>query len=157
MPVIMIKAIRTGISAVAGLVFGLITGWIYYGFLLAVNAGKKRHSLSPDITNKLQKWYPSVDLGKVRIVGSAKGVPRGKTAVTHGNSIFIREKFSENNCNYYELLLHELVHVEQYKKYGKGLFYVLYGFQYLKAGFSYHGIELEKEAFNYEKRQSSQA
>mgnify|MGYP005842456161 CR=1 FL=1 len=155
LPVILFKAIRTGISALTGLVIGFIAGWIYYLFLKVINKGKKRMPLSASLKDKLQRFYPSVDFSKVRIIGNAGGIPWGKTAVTHGNYIFYREDFSEDNMKYYDLLLHELVHVEQYRKFGKGLFYILYGFQYLNSGLSYHGIELEREAFECHRRQSN--
>lgn len=157
LPVIFLNLIRISISAAAGFVTGSIAGWIYYLFLMIINNGKKRIFMSSSLKDKLYRFYPSVDFSKVRIIVNARGIPRGKTAVTQGNYIFFREDFNENNMKDYDLLLHELVHVEQYKKYGKTLFYILYGFQYLNAGFSYHGIELEKEAFDCHRRQSNSA
>ena len=135
-----------------GSILGSITGWIYYIFLLLLNARKKRVSLSASMSNILQRHFHSADFTKVRIIPHANGVPWGKSAVTHGNSIFCREGFSEENRDDIDLIVHELVHVEQYNKYGKLGFYILYGFQFLNGGFSYYRIGLEKEAFSYSQR-----
>lgn len=154
LPVALFKVICTGISAVTGFITGPISGWIYYLFLIVINKGKKRMPLSASLRDKLYRLYPSFDLAEVRIIGNARGIPYGKTAVTHGNYIFCKNDFSEDNMEDYNLLLHELVHVEQYRKYGKAVFYILYGFQYLNSGFSYRRIELEREAFDCHRRQT---
>ena len=149
---ILSKAVRTGTATVVGLILGSLTGWIYYGFLLVVNIRKKRISLSTGLRSFLKRYYPSIIAGNVRIIGNAVGVPPGKIAVTHGNNIFCKESFCEEKTDDMNLLYHELVHIDQYKKHREWFFYFLYGYQYLNEGFSYSDMPLEKEAFDYTRR-----
>jgi hypothetical protein len=143
------KVIWNIISAILGLLFGTIIGLIYLGIIKLINFNKKRIKLSPALQRSLSTYYPSVNLDKVRITSMANGILYGKTALVQGNDIFYKYIFSEKNTDDLKLLLHELIHVKQYREYGIAKFYVLYAYGYIYNMFSYPDIPIEKEAFDY--------
>jgi hypothetical protein len=149
-----IGGIWIGISAILGLILGTIIGWIYLGIIKLINFYKNRIKLSPSLQRILSNHYPSIDLYKIKIISMANGILYGKTGLTQGNEIFFKCTFSENNIDNLKLLLHELVHVKQYTKYGMWKFYILYAYGYINKVFSYPDIPLEKEAFDYAGRVS---
>ena len=143
------KGIWIGVSAILGFTLGIVIGWIYVGIIILSNHFKKRIKLSTSLRRTLKDYYPSIDPDKVRIISSANGILYGKTGLTQGNEIFFKCTFSENNIDNLKLLLHELVHVKQYTKYGMWKFYILYAYGYIKKMFSYRNIPMEVEAFDY--------
>jgi len=84
----------------------------------------------PEKENELYEVY-------LKVVGD----PKDAGAITYGHRIYVKPLFS----NSYSIILHELVHVMQYQKYGKKYFLR----QYMIASqlVQYHKIPFEAEAF----------
>ena len=67
-----------------------------------------------------------------------------------GNVIFLKPKFDFSKPDFKRLLVHELVHVLQYRRFGGELgFACAYGIGYAKAGFDYKKNPFEDEAYDF--------
>ena len=115
-----------------GYVVGPIVGYSYLGLMRILNGGRTL----PSYGRKAPGGAKSLQF---TIVTGARGVPKGKTAVTLRNKIYTRAKIPSPR-----LINHELVHVEQYKEMGTLRFFARYGGEIGKRG--YRGNLLEQEA-----------
>lgn len=67
-----------------------------------------------------------------------------------GNAIYLKPRFDFSDPTFKRLLVHELVHVRQYQKFGGELgFACAYGIGYAKAGFDYRKNPMEVEAYRF--------
>jgi hypothetical protein len=67
-----------------------------------------------------------------------------------GNAIYLKPKFDFSNVDFKRLLVHELVHVLQYRKFGTEMaFACAYGIGFAKGGFKYRDNPLEKQAYDF--------
>jgi hypothetical protein len=71
---------------------------------------------------------------------------RSYDAMCVGRTIHFRDKKEKVSL---ELLAHELVHQHQMDVLGVRRFYWMYLKQWIRAGFSYRGIQFEQEAYEY--------
>ena len=87
----------------------------------------RRHALAPDRIATLDAVAPGAS-ARVRVV-AVRGTPRGYAAMTLGRTVFVRADRVDDD----RLLAHELVHVEQWKAYGRLGFLARYLSGYLRA------------------------
>jgi hypothetical protein len=109
--------------------------------------------LPPAAIALTHRWFPDLDLDRVRIVtgGPVCWYVRraGRGAMTLAPYIFFgRAKFDPRDARSLALLVHELKHVEQVGRMGHIRFYLRYAAGLIRNGFRYsHDHPLEKEAY----------
>ena len=136
------------IRKVAGGMAGLAVGYVYLAEMELVNQTNKRVKLSSGLVSIIRQWLPDLPWDEVVIIPNSKSIPAGGfIAVTHFNSIFWKGDFSESNAFNLKVLLHELYHVDQYRRDGK-LFYYQYGASVTDA-ISYKNSTYELEATKF--------
>jgi len=113
--------------------------------------------LKPETIRRLQPLYPHVDLRSVDFVTSAdltvqQLFEENAEAITFGARMWFvhKRRYIEETDEGLKLLMHELVHVSQYRVRGssKEVFACAYGEGYLAAG-NYENNPLEKEAYDF--------
>ena len=119
---------------------------------------RQRRKLAPKTIARLQPLFPEFDLSNVRFITSAS-LPRNwfpalaeAQAMTFGSHIWFKAKRKqvEDTDEGLRLLMHELVHVRQYRERGssKDVFACHYGAGFLQGG-SYETNPMEIEAFQF--------
>jgi hypothetical protein len=118
---------------------------------------RQRRRLQPATVRRLQPLYPHVDLRGVDFVTSAdlsvqQLFEEQAEAITFGSRMWFVHKrlHMEETDAGLRLLMHELVHVSQYRERGssKSAFACAYGVGYLEAG-NYEDNPMEKEARDF--------
>ena len=134
-----------------------------------VNVVRPRRELSPATIARLRPWFPELDLHAVRVRTRCRLPPnRFRTsgsiyAMTFGSTIYWRDELDEHDPRDLVRLLHELVHIDQVRRYGgESKFACAYGEGYLQGGGDlpahiddptpYHRNPLEAEAYRFEAR-----
>ena len=138
--------------ALAGVICPEMIAWVEASY--GIHAPQAR-SFNTHERNLLLPLYPDslVNSTKLQLVssfarpelwGDGNGVTFGEGF--SGRSVFViqRDKLDDS------ILVHEMVHAYQYKKLGLAGFCWNYIYSWVKAGFSYRGISLEKQAYAYE-------
>jgi hypothetical protein len=124
--------------------------------LLLRHPMRPRHRLAPRTVARLQHLFPEVSLRNVTYVANAR-LPTdwfrtGTLAMTIGPQIWFKwdSQRIEETEEGLRLLMHELVHVAQFRRYGssKTAFACAYGRGYLTTR-SYETNPLEAEAFQF--------
>lgn len=132
-----------------------------------VNVRRRPRPLAPAAAAALAPWFPDLDLSTVRIRTSCRLPPnRFDTeghiyAMTFGSTIYWRDQFDEGDPKELVRLAHELVHVDQVRRYGgESSFACAYGRGYVEGGGAlpayfddvgaYHRNPLEAEAYRFE-------
>lgn len=115
---------------ILGTVLAPILGAGYWVWMRIANRHTAAEPLTPD--PDLQIDTPP------RIVRGAKYVPVGAAAVTLGDFIYTRSKFPSTG-----LVRHEMIHVEQYDRWGFIPFFVRYGWDMGFHGYAASPIEGE--------------
>ncbi len=118
------------------------------------NLGRKHITLWPDTKKIMRRFFPKLDLDQVsfqnncELPGNWFTPAKNVAAMTFGNRIFFKGKDIQKSWAKLELLMHELVHVDQVRRYGgEWNFACAYGKGFLAAG-NYRDNKLEKEAFD---------
>jgi len=116
----------------------------------AANVDKTKHRFSEQDICRLQKLFPSLNLRAVRYVDDARRPTNGYMfsggmSMTLGYTIYFLGKRKNMSDTH---VIHELYHVEQYRKLGNSdyRFGCEYGKGYARAGFSYDNNQMEKDA-----------
>lgn len=135
------------------LLFGVGAVIAYYAYILPavslLNLRKQRQELTDMTRFLMQALFPGVDLGRVRLTANATlPWPKPRRAITLNRSIYVRDEFDQLRSRDLRLLLHELVHVDQYRRKGTLSFMWSYGRALAKGG-SYRRNLLEVEAFEF--------
>jgi hypothetical protein len=118
---------------------------------------RERRRLQTATVRRLQHLYPDVDLSSVRFVTSAdltlqELFEEEAAAITFGATMWFKHKrrhMEETEAGLL-LLMHELVHVAQYRRLGssKTAFACAYGMGYLEGG-GYESNPMEQEAYDF--------
>jgi hypothetical protein len=128
-----------------------------------------RQALDPATVGRLRPVFPAVDLDAVRVhtrcrLPSNRFRPDGSIyAMTFGTAIFWRDDLDADDPEQLVRLIHELVHVDQVRRFGgERSFACEYGRGYLQGGgqlpawveqpTAYHRNPLEAEAYTFEAR-----
>jgi hypothetical protein len=136
---------------------------------LIVNVQRRPRPLPSSARALLAPLFPDLDLSTVRIRTSCRLPPnRFNTsgniyAMTFGTTICWRDEFDEGDAVDLVKLAHELVHVDQVRRFGgESAFACAYGEGYLAGGgelppylrklTAYHRNPLEAEAYQFESR-----
>jgi hypothetical protein len=131
------------------------------------NLGRRAHPLRADTISRLQRLFPHLDLTEVRVRSHSRLPPnrfreRGSIyAMTFGRTIYWRDELDEDDPRDIVALIHELVHVDQVRRFGgESGFACAYGAGYLEGGgqlpryirdpSAYHHNPLEAEAYSFE-------
>lgn len=135
------------------LIGGVAAVVAFYVYILPgvtlLNRWKIRQALSDPTRAMLGALFVDVDLPQVKIVANAIiPWPRPKRAITLGSSVYVRYGFDQAKSRDLRLLLHELVHVDQYRRLGMLGFIWSYGRALGRSG-SYRKNSLEVEAFAF--------
>jgi hypothetical protein len=117
---------------------------------------RTRRRLGPETAARLQPLFPEVDLRGVTTVTDASlpaaWFKSGTLAMTFGSRMWFKWNSMrvEETDEGLRLLMHELVHVAQFRRLGssKAAFACTYGKGYLRTG-SYAANPLEAEAFHF--------
>jgi hypothetical protein len=133
------------------LISGVAAVLAFYVYILPgvtlLNRCKVRQALGNPSRVMLGPLFADVDLSQVKIVANAiMPWPRPRRAITLGSSVYIRDGFDQAKSRDLRLLLHELVHVDQYRRLGMLGFIWAYGRALGRSG-SYRKNSLEVEAF----------
>jgi Domain of unknown function (DUF4157) len=120
-----------------------------------VTIGRKTHKLDANAKAKLGPLFPGLNLSKVRfktgcsLPGNWFEKGSKVDAMTFGYFIYFKGKYILKSDAKLNLLMHELVHVDQVRRYGsEHKFACEYGKGYLAAG-SYRSNPLEVEAYDF--------
>ena len=120
--------------------------------------------IPPSVRTRLAGVFPGKDFANVFFVDQAllaanhfksgtEGMTFGmlySTLGIPGNALYLKPKFDFSQANFKRLLVHELVHVLQYRQFGHELaFACAYGIGYVKAGFDYKKNPLEAQAYDF--------
>jgi hypothetical protein len=135
------------------LLFGGAAVVAFYSYILPavtlLNFAKRRQPLTDTTRFLMQPLFPAVDLGGPRVIANATlPWPNPRRAITLGRSIYVRNAFDQLVTRDLRLLLHELVHVDQYRRMGTLGFIWAYGRALARDG-SYRKNALEVEAFAF--------
>jgi len=131
------------------------------------NLGRRARPLRTDTIDRLQSVFPHLDLTEVRVRSRSRLPPnrfreRGSIyAMTFGTNIYWRDELNEDDPRDLVALIHELVHVDQVRRFGgESGFACAYGTGYLEGGgqlpryirepSAYHRNQLEAEAYSFE-------
>jgi len=131
------------------------------------NLGRPTRPLLPTTIDRLRPLFPDLDLGTVRVRTKCR-LPSNKFhttgsiyAMTFGSTIYFRDELDEQNPAQLVHLIHELVHVDQVRRFGgEPAFAGEYGRGYIDGGgelpayidhpTAYHHNPLEAEAYTFE-------
>ncbi len=133
------------------------------------NLGRASRPLLPATIERIGPLFPHVDLSTVRVRTGCR-LPSNKFhtsgsiyAMTFGSTIYFRDDLDEGNPGQLVHLIHELVHVDQVRRFGgESAFACEYGRGYIDGGgelpayidhpTAYHRNPLEAEAYTFEAR-----
>ena len=122
---------------------------------------RTRRRLRPETVARLQPLFPNVNLRSVDFVTSAdlsvahlfQEEEEEAEAITFGSRMWFihKRRHMEETDEGLALLMHELVHVDQYRMRGsmKDAFACAYGVGFLEAGGDYATNPMEKEAYDF--------
>jgi Domain of unknown function (DUF4157) len=133
------------------------------------NFTRRRRALQPATIGRLSSLFPGLDLATIRVrtrcrLPSNQFQQTGSIyAMTFGNTIYWRDELDERNPTDLVKLIHEIVHVDQVRRYGgESGFACEYGRGYIEGGghlpafidqpTRYHRNPLEAEAYTFEAR-----
>ena len=136
-------------------ILGIVRGWLGcvggvlgYGLVKAsstiARAGEPRR-LADHTKAIMSEFFPELDLNAVALRTGASIVPPRFRAMTLGRTIFVRGDLDECSAEDMLLLVHELAHVDQFRRLGELKFACAYGAGFLRT-FSHDNIPLEREA-----------
>jgi Domain of unknown function (DUF4157) len=128
----------------------------YYSYAATarlVNLSRARRPLAREVVAVLAHYFPHLDLSSVRVVYPARIPSAQKTTsgLTMGSTIYMKREPALSDERGMRLLLHELVHVDQGRRFGRTGFAHRYGLGYASA-WSYRDNPLEQEAFAFERQ-----
>jgi hypothetical protein len=145
-----IGLVEAALGAIGGCV-GVGFEWLFSSL---VNRGKGR-PLSDRSMRAMSGFFPRLDLNEVELVtGATLAVASRYKGLTLGNRIYLRKRFDECSLDPngqprdMKLLMHELVHVEQYHRLGWFRFACQYGKGALST-WDHDNIPLEREAISF--------
>lgn len=133
------------------------------------NVNRRPRPLAVATIDRLQSLYPETDLRTVRVRERCR-LPANRFAeggsiyaMTFGSTIYFRDEFDEQDPSNLVKLIHELVHVDQWRRSGsERAFACEYGKGYLHGGgdvpsylrdvTAYHRNPFESEAYSFEER-----
>jgi len=132
-----------------------------------VNVRRPRRRVPAAAATVLAPWFPDLDLSTVRIRTSCRLPPNrfdteGRIyAMTFGSTIYWRDEFDDDDPTELVRLAHELVHVDQVRRFGgESAFACAYGRGYVEGGGelpayidnvdAYRRNPLEAEAYRFE-------
>jgi hypothetical protein len=96
----------------------------------------------------LAGFLPELDLETVRVRHRARlAIPRRYRAITLGSGIYARPALEASRLEDLELLLHELVHVRQYRRLSRLGFAWVYGAEIGAVGYRRNALETEAREF----------
>ena len=127
---------------------GCVAGALGYGLVKAASTiagGGEPRRLADQTKAIMSEFFPELDLNEVVLRTGASIVPRRFRAMTLGRTIFLRGDLDECSAEDMLLLVHELVHVDQFRRLGELKFACAYGEGFLRT-FSHDNIPLEREA-----------
>jgi Domain of unknown function (DUF4157) len=131
------------------------------------NVGRATRPLLPATIERLRPLFPHLDLSTVRVRTRCR-LPSNKFhtsgsiyAMTFGSTIYFRDELDERDPGQLVHLIHELVHVDQVRRFGgEPAFACEYGRGYIDGGgelpayidhpTAYHRNPLEAEAYTFE-------
>lgn len=125
------------------------------------NRNREKIKLTNKMTLFMKPRFPHIDFGKVTLITGAEllFVSSERNGLALGYDIYIRETWGppmhgECSKRRMKLLLHELVHVQQYQLHlVHGTYACHYLFEFVAAGYSYENNLLEREAVAFERSQ----
>jgi len=138
--------------ALAGVIVPEMLAWVQTSYGIHYHQGRFLNNREKQL---LRPYFPESLISKTKIQLSSSwtrpelwGDGAGVTFSNGftGNSIFViqRENYSDT------ILVHEMVHAYQYKKLGLAKFCWRYIYTWVKSGFKYRKISLEKQAYGFE-------
>lgn len=134
-----------------------------------VNITRSRRPLQPATITRLKPLFPELDLATIRVRTRCR-LPSNQFrqtgsiyAMTFGYTIYWRDELDETNPVDLVKLIHEIVHVDQVRRYGgESSFACEYGRGYIEGGgtlptyidapTAYHRNPLEAEAYTFDAR-----
>jgi len=119
------------------------------------NLHRVEQRLSPELLPRLQTLFPHLDLTRIRIKDHANLPPNWFKFMVHADAISFNERiyfadtYNENDARFLRLLVHELVHTDQVRRYGGEIrFACAYGIGHLEAdGYQNNPLEVEAREF----------
>ncbi len=118
----------------------------YEGFVRAIN--KKAEPLPTELRGAVELMVTDIDLDDVLVTTGAR-IPSGHDGLTLGIRVFIAGEIQPDSADDMALLIHELVHVRQCRRYGRLTMMRQYGVEWARV-LSYNDHPLEVEARNYQ-------
>ena len=133
------------------------------------NLGRSSRALQATTIERLQPLFPATDLHGVRIRTRCR-LPSNRFresgsiyAMTFGSTIYFRDELDERNPAHLVHLIHEVIHVDQVRRFGgESQFACEYGKGFLNGGgqlptymddvSAYHLNPLESEAYSFEQQ-----
>lgn len=159
-----IKGIAQFLMAVGACLGGEIVYRIAKADNIIENALRPYLTIPQDVQNRLARVFPGESFWDVFWVDRARlaanhfksetdGMTFGMAPTPlgmPGHAIYLKPRFDFSDPDFKQLLVHELVHVLQYRRFGGELgFACAYGIGYAKAGFDYRANPLEDEAYDF--------
>jgi hypothetical protein len=113
--------------------------------------------LEPKLIEVLKEYAQLIDLDRVRLISNADLPPDwfapDYTGITFGYNIYFKHQFDSSNESHIRFIVHEIYHVDQYRRYGStNNFACEYGKGFVDGGFSYDSNPLEEDANEFEDR-----
>jgi len=138
-----------GIKVSVGCIGGTASWWFLRAASWILNKGRAS-KLTPGMKSVFGPFFPNLDLDEVGVsVGATIVGPGDLQGMTLGYTIYLSQAdVDECNVDDMELLMHELVHVDQYRRIGWQSFGCMYGMGYT-LGWNWDDIPLEQEAVQF--------
>ena len=158
----LVKDIAYAIAMLGACLAGIIVHSLAEADNILLNFWRTPKTLSPTMRAEAAPLFPDVPLERVLYVEnatlSANHFSSGTDAMTFSHveiagvnfayMIYVDDVIDETDPIDRGLMIHELVHVDQYRKFGfEDAFACAYGVGFAGAGFSYENNPLEAEAF----------
>jgi ABC-type transporter Mla subunit MlaD len=158
----LIKDIAYAIAMLGACLAGIIVHNLAEADNILLNFWRTPKKLSPLMQAEAAPLFPDVPLDRVLYVEnatlSANHFKSGTDAMTFSHveiagvnfayMIYVDDVIDDSVLDDRALMIHELVHVDQYRKFGfEDAFACAYGIGFAAAGFSYENNPLEAEAF----------
>lgn len=129
----------------------IIGAYIYEAIVRSDNSSRPRRRLSTNERWLMTHFHKKIDLKEIWIVENARIRSLiSLDALTISKTIFFKEELNECSTENMQLLLHELVHVEQYKRYGRAVFDLVYAWTFVTGGFQHKKSSIEKDALKFQ-------
>ena len=123
---------------------------VYFGYEVAVRAMNidrllaSRKGLSSALTERVECACGDLDPASIRLVEGAR-IPTRHVGVTFGSTVFVARRMDAADRRDARLLVHELTHVRQARRYGRVGMARRYGVEWCRC-LSYHHHPFELEA-----------